>query len=89
MPSTIPAAGTLPWRVRDGHLEVALIHRPRYRDWSWPKGKLDPGEDWPVAAARETQEETGLRERLGNPLPEADYMVMAKDGTPAPKEVRY
>ena len=89
MPSTIPAAGTLPWRVRDGQLEVALIHRPRYRDWSWPKGKLDPGEDWPVAAARETQEETGLRVRLGTPLPEADYMVMAKDGTPAPKEVRY
>ena len=89
MPSTIPAAGTLPWRVRDGQLEVALIHRPRYRDWSWPKGKLDPGEDWPVAAARETKEETGLSVRLGTPLPEADYMVMAKDGTPAPKEVRY
>ena len=89
MPSSIPAAGTLPWRVRDGQLEVALIHRPRYRDWSWPKGKLDPGEDWPVAAARETVEETGLTVRLGIPLPEASYMIMAKDGTPAPKTVRY
>ncbi len=67
----IPAAGTLPWRVRDGGLEVALVHRPRYDDWSWAKGKLDPGEEWPVAAARETDEETGLRVVLGVPLPDA------------------
>ncbi len=85
----IPAAGTLPWRVKDGHLQVALIHRPRYRDWSWPKGKLDPDEDWPVAAARETAEETGLVVRLGIPLPDATYAVMARDGTPDTKAVRY
>lgn len=89
MASTIPAAGTLPWRVRDGALEVALIHRPRYRDWSWPKGKLDPGEGWPEAAVRETQEETGLGVRLGIPLPTAEYMVLTKGGTPAAKTVHY
>ena len=57
----IPAAGTVPWRLRDGILEVALVHRPRYDDWSWAKGKLDPGEDWAVAAVRLL----GLAERRG------------------------
>lgn len=85
----IPAAGTLPWRLRDDVLEIALVHRPRYDDWSWPKGKLDPGEDWAVAAARETQEETGLAVRLGMPLPGTSYTVLAKDGTPDEKVVRY
>ncbi len=62
----IPAAGTVPWRLsEDGALEVALVHRPRYDDWAWAKGKLDPNEEWAVAAARETEEETGLRVRLG------------------------
>lgn len=85
----IPAAGTLPWRQRDGILEVALVHRPRYDDWSWAKGKLDPGEDWAVAAARETEEETGLVVRLGPPLPEARYTLLGRDGTPDEKVVRY
>lgn len=74
-PAAVRAAGVLPWRVRRGRLQVALVHRPRYDDWSWPKGKLDPGEDWAVAAVRETLEETGLRVRLGLPLPEARYPV--------------
>lgn len=87
-PTRIPAAGTLPWRVRDGSLEVALVHRPRYDDWSWAKGKLDPGEDWAVAAARETTEETGLVVRLGPPLPEARYVVL-DHGLPGDKVVRY
>jgi 8-oxo-dGTP diphosphatase len=56
-------------------LQVALVHRPRYDDWSWPKGKLDPGEDFAAAAARETFEETGLRVRLGRPLPESRYAL--------------
>ena len=89
MPTTIPAAGTLPWRVQDGTLQVALVHRPRYDDWSWPKGKLDPGEEWPVAAARETHEETGLVVRLGVPLPGARYTLIGKDGQPDDKVVRY
>ena len=85
----IPAAGTLPWRRRRGRLEVALVHRPKYDDWAWAKGKLDPGEDWAVAAARETHEETALEVRLGRPLPCATYTVLGKDGEPAVKEVRY
>ncbi len=87
-PTRIPAAGTLPWRLRDGTLEVALVHRPRYDDWSWAKGKLDPGEDWAVAAARETEEETGLVVRLGPPLPESRYVVLNR-GEPGDKVVRY
>ena len=89
MPSAIPAAGTIPWRLRDGRLEVTLVHRPRYGDWSWPKGKVDPGEEWPVAAVRETREETGLTAHLGIPLPDATYTVMSRTGTPDEKRVRY
>lgn len=81
----VHAAGALPWRERDGRLEVALIHRPRYKDWSWPKGKLDPGESLPAAACREVAEETGTPVVLGVPLPTLRYRM--PDG--ARKEVRY
>ncbi len=87
---SIPAAGTVPWRLRaDDTLEVALVHRPRYDDWAWAKGKLDPQEEWAVAAVRETLEETGLHVRLGPPVPEARYTLLGKDGTPDDKVVRY
>jgi len=71
-----------------------MVHRPRYDDWSWAKGKLDPGEEWPAAAAREVFEETGLHVRLGRPLPTSRYDVVegsSEDdgGQPQPKEVRY
>lgn len=89
MASVIPAAGTLPWRRRDGRLEVALVHRPKYDDWSWAKGKLDRGEHPCVAAARETLEETGLVVRLGVPLPPAEYPVLDSTGGPATKQVHY
>lgn len=89
MPSTIPAAGTLPWRRGSAGLEVLLVHRPRYHDWSWAKGKLDQGEESPVAATRETEEETSVPVRLGRPLPPATYTVLDKQGVPAVKEVRY
>jgi 8-oxo-dGTP diphosphatase len=85
----IPAAGTVPWRRRRGQLEVALVHRPKYDDWSWAKGKLDPGEEWPVAAVRETHEETGLAVGLGRPLPGSEYVVLDAAGQPDTKEVRY
>ncbi|WP_277454130.1 NUDIX hydrolase [Janibacter sp. DB-40] len=88
MGASVLAAGTLPWRRRRGRLEVALVHRPRYDDWSWAKGKLDPGEAFPSAAARETLEETGLRVRLGHPLPTTTYTTTQR-GRPAVKEVRY
>ncbi|NYG07128.1 8-oxo-dGTP diphosphatase [Phycicoccus badiiscoriae] len=89
MTAPIPAAGTVPWRRRRGQLEVALVHRPKYDDWSWAKGKLDPGEEWPVAAVRETLEETSLSVGLGRPLPGAEYAVLDGTGQPATKEVRY
>ncbi|HEV7148211.1 MAG TPA: NUDIX hydrolase [Pedococcus sp.] len=89
MSSPIPAAGTIPWRRRRGQLEVALVHRPKYDDWSWAKGKLDPDESWPVAAVRETDEETALEVTLGRPLPGAEYTVLDGAGQPATKEVRY
>ncbi|MGL5859531.1 MAG: NUDIX hydrolase [Angustibacter sp.] len=84
----VRSAGVLPWRLRDGRLEVALVHRPRYDDWSWPKGKLEPAESWPAAAVRETREETKLAVRLGVPLPQACYHVTMR-GTIRLKVVRY
>jgi 8-oxo-dGTP pyrophosphatase MutT (NUDIX family) len=78
------AAGALVWRERRKELEVLLIHRPRYDDWSWPKGKIDAGETLPETAVREVAEEIDLAITLGIPLPTIHYPVNA--GT---KEVRY
>ena len=85
----IPAAGALPWRRRDGALQVALVHRPRYDDWAWAKGKLDPGEEWPAAAVREVFEETGFRVRLGRPLPGSEYVLQDQAGEPTTKQCQY
>jgi 8-oxo-(d)GTP phosphatase len=69
------AAGVLCWRgARDG-LEVLLVHRPRYDDWSWPKGKVQPGEPLARTAVREAAEETGLDVVLGRPLGEVRYRL--------------
>src|SRR5919199_1487885 len=86
--ATVRAAGVLPWRIVDGRLHVAVGHRPKYDDWSWPKGKLEPGEAWAAAAVREAHEETGLVVRLGMPLPPASYDVGAR-GRDRPKVGRY
>jgi 8-oxo-dGTP diphosphatase len=69
--------------VRDGR--VAVIHRPKYDDWSLPKGKLDTGEGWEEAALREVREETGLRCELREELESARY----RDRKGRPKLVRY
>jgi 8-oxo-dGTP pyrophosphatase MutT (NUDIX family)/phosphohistidine phosphatase SixA len=72
------AAGAVLWRPTDSKspgLEVAVIHRPRYDDWSLPKGKVDPGETAPVAAAREVLEETGHRAILGRRLDMVSYPI--------------
>ena len=71
----VVAAGAIPWRINSEGLEVLLIHRPRYDDWSWPKGKIDPGETLPECAAREVREEIGLSAPLGIPLPPIHYHV--------------
>jgi 8-oxo-(d)GTP phosphatase len=72
------AAGALVWRVHRGQLQVLLIHRPRYDDWSFPKGKLDPGETLPECAVREVAEEIQLKVRLGVPLPITRYEITKK-----------
>jgi 8-oxo-dGTP diphosphatase len=69
--------------VRDGRL--AVVHRPRYDDWTFPKGKLRPGESFEEGALREVEEETGLRCRLGEELPSTCY----RDAKGRPKLVRY
>lgn len=72
------AAGGVPFRQGDGGLLLAVVHRPRYDDWSFPKGKLEPGESSLLAAVREVGEETGLRITLGRRLPATSYQA---DGT--------
>ncbi|UPK75767.1 NUDIX domain-containing protein [Nocardioidaceae bacterium SCSIO 66511] len=82
---TVEAAGAVTWRRADGHTEVLLIHRPKYDDWSFPKGKLDRGERAVHASVREVEEETGVRVRLGMPLVTHEY-EMRTNGT---KRVHY
>lgn len=81
----IRAAGGVVWRVRGGQVEVVVVHRPKYGDWTFPKGKLDPGETDEVAAHREVLEETGLGCVLGRELPSVEYL----DGKGRHKLVRY
>jgi 8-oxo-dGTP diphosphatase len=70
----VAAAGGVPWRQGEGDVvEVVLVHRPKYDDWSLPKGKLDAGEDHAAAARREVEEETGLRCTLDEALPDSRY----------------
>jgi len=86
MAKPILAAGAVVWRSVEGssHVEVAIIHRPRYDDWSLPKGKVDPGETEPAAAVREVYEETGHRAHLGRALAAVRYPVLQ-----GVKRVRY
>ena len=98
----ILAAGAVVWRRgQDGEIELALIHRTRYQDWSLPKGKLENNESIISCAYREVQEETGCNVRFGPCLGEITYQVdqqekkvtywsakfLSQDGTPSPDEV--
>ncbi|HYH49780.1 MAG TPA: NUDIX hydrolase [Acidimicrobiia bacterium] len=83
----VRAAGGVVWRRagEDGAVHVLVVHRPRYDDWSLPKGKADPGESDADCARREVEEETGLTCRLGTELPSTSY----RDNKGRPKTVRY
>ena len=62
------------WRRHNtGHIEVVLVHRPSYDDWSLPKGKAEAGESDEETAIREVEEEAGVRCRLGPELPSTSY----------------
>ena len=87
----IQAAGAVLWRPAPDGIEIAVVHRPKYDDWSLPKGKLDAGEHALMAAVRETTEETGLSVVAGRrsvqtsyPIPEGtkrvDYWLMRAIG---------
>ncbi|MBV7696860.1 NUDIX hydrolase [Streptomyces sp. TRM70350] len=82
----VQAAGCVLWRRSpvDGGLEVCLVHRPKYDDWSHPKGKLKHGEDPLAGALREVEEETGYTAAPGAELPTLHYLANGR-----PKQVRY
>jgi 8-oxo-dGTP pyrophosphatase MutT (NUDIX family) len=84
----IRAAGGVIWRPSEwlpGTVDIVLVHRPAYDDWSLPKGKADKGETDEDAAVREVEEETGLVVKLGAELPSTRYL----DRYAKPKLVRY
>jgi 8-oxo-dGTP diphosphatase len=82
----IRAAGGAVWRRSDkGPIEVVLVHRLSYDDWSLPKGKVEAGESDEETALREVEEEAGVRGRLGPELPSTCY----RDRFGRPKTVRY
>jgi 8-oxo-dGTP pyrophosphatase MutT (NUDIX family) len=81
----VRAAGGVVWRRGPDGVEVLLIHRPRYRDWSFPKGKVKAGESDEEAALREVEEEVGLRPALGRELESTSY----RDLKGRKKRVRY
>ena len=85
MRGTIRAAGGIVCRPGENGVEVVLVHRPAYDDWSFPKGKLERGEDEETAAVREVEEETGLRCRLERELATTRY----RNALGRPKTVRY
>jgi 8-oxo-dGTP pyrophosphatase MutT (NUDIX family) len=79
-PDLVRAAGGVLWRRTADELEILLVHRPRYNDWSLPKGKLDAGETHEDAARREVAEETGFAVELGDELASARYWAMTVTG---------
>jgi 8-oxo-dGTP diphosphatase len=81
----VRAAGGLVWRDGPDGVEVVLVHRPAYDDWSFPKGKLNHGESELDAALREVEEEIGVRGEVGSEIGSITYV----DGRGRPKTVRY
>ena len=85
MSETVRAAGGLVVRESANGDEILVVHRPAYDDWTFPKGKLEPGEGEEEAAIREVEEETGLRCRLDREL----AMTRYRDSRGRAKTVRY
>lgn len=81
----VRAAGCLVFQPGADGPELLVVHRPRYDDWSFAKGKLDPGETDLECARREVEEETGITGLIGPELPTIDYV----DNKGRPKAVRY
>ena len=82
---TIYAAGAVCWRMSKGEIELAMVFRTKHKDWTFPKGKVDPGELLPETAVREVEEEAGIRIRLGRKLAVIDYELASGET----KEVHY
>ncbi|MFI8537169.1 NUDIX hydrolase [Streptomyces aquilus] len=84
--TTVHAAGCVLWRRSpiDGELEICLVHRPKYDDWSHPKGKLKRGEDALAGALREVAEESGYEATPGTRLSTVRYLANGR-----PKQVQY
>jgi len=82
--SEIMAAGAVLYRVNQDEFEMALIHRPRYDDWSFPKGKIEFGESFLATARREVLEETGYAAKFGPLIAEIQYLAEG-----VPKRVKY
>jgi len=85
MTELVRAAGGVVTRTRDRGLEILLVHRPRYDDWTLPKGKVEPGESDEECALREVEEETSLVCTLGDEVAVSSY----EDARGRPKRVRY
>ena len=81
----VRAAGGVIERARDGDREILLVHRPRYDDWTLPKGKARAGESYEACALREVEEETGLVCDLHGEVAVSEY----EDAAGRPKRVRY
>ena len=82
------SAGGVPFRQgADGGWEILLLERPRYGDWSLPKGHLEPGETAEAAGLRELEEETGVRGRIVAPLATIRYPITGRSGRPTTKVV--
>lgn len=81
----VRAAGGVVWRRESQSVQIVLVHRPRYDDWTLPKGKVDAGETYEEAALREVREEASVLAEIGPELPSTTYL----DRSGKHKHVRY